>query len=157
LLEASQFVLRLEIPKVFDRSLGDIHPGGNPHVHLDPRNIAKVAGVLAERLARIDPPSAGAYQAASMAFLQRWHLILPPAHHQLHHTRPFTSHYCITTGWLNWPLNWARFFPVLEWCITTCTGALPRRDDLGTMAAEQVMAETQPGPPPARAENRVTR
>src|SRR5262249_6811792 len=52
------------------------------------------------------------------AFLQRWHLILPPAHHQLHHTRPFTSHYCITTGWLNWPLNWTRFFPVLEWCIT---------------------------------------
>lgn len=71
-LEASQFVMRLEIPKVFDRSLGDIHPGGNPHVHLDPRNIAKVAGVLAERLARIDPPNAGAYQAATQAFLQRW-------------------------------------------------------------------------------------
>jgi plasmanylethanolamine desaturase len=91
------------------------------------------------------------------AFLQRWHLILPPAHHQLHHTRPFTSHYCITTGWLNWPLNWARFFPVLEWCITTCTGALPRRDDLGTVAAEQVMAETVTLPQRAPAKNRVTR
>src|SRR5436190_18317210 len=34
-LEAAQFVARLEIPKVIDRSLGDIHPGGNPHVHLD--------------------------------------------------------------------------------------------------------------------------
>ena len=65
-----------------------------------------------------------------LAHLQRWHLILPPAHHALHHTRPFTSHYCITTGWLNWPLGWARFFPALEWCITACTGALPRRDDL---------------------------
>jgi len=94
-----------------------------------------------------------------IAFLQRWHLILPPAHHQLHHTRPFNSHYCITTGWLNWPLNWARFFPVLEWCITACTGALPRRDDLGTAMAEQVVAETQPQPlpPPAPAERRVTR
>jgi ubiquitin-conjugating enzyme E2 variant len=90
-----------------------------------------------------------------LAFLQRWHLILPPAHHQLHHTRPFTSHYCITTGWLNWPLNWMRFFPVLEWCITACTGALPRRDDLGTLAAEKVMAENLPLPPPAPAEHRV--
>ena len=91
------------------------------------------------------------------AFLQRWHLILPPAHHQLHHTRPFTSHYCITTGWLNWPLNWMRFFPVLEWCITACTGALPRRDDLGTLAAKKVMAETLPLSKPAPAENRVRR
>lgn len=71
-LEASQFVARLEIPRVVDRSLGDIHPGGNPHIHLDPRNIAKVAEVLAERLAQIDPPNAGAYKTGSAAFLQRW-------------------------------------------------------------------------------------
>src|SRR4051812_40767753 len=42
-MEASQLVARLEVPKVVDRALGDIHPSGNPHVHLDPRNIAKVA------------------------------------------------------------------------------------------------------------------
>ena len=83
-----------------------------------------------------------------IALLQRCHLILPPAHHALHHSRPFTSHYCITTGWLNGPLGWARFFRVLEWCITACTGALPRRDDLGTRAAAQVMAETMPLPTP---------
>jgi zinc/manganese transport system substrate-binding protein len=71
-LEASQFVPRLEIPKVIDRSVGDVHPGGNPHIHLDPRNIAKVAAALAERLARIDSPNATAYQAASRTFLQRW-------------------------------------------------------------------------------------
>jgi zinc/manganese transport system substrate-binding protein len=71
-LEASQFVLKLEIPKVIDRSLGDIHPGGNPHIHLDPRNIAKVAAVMTERLARIDPPNADAYQKDSKAFLTRW-------------------------------------------------------------------------------------
>jgi ubiquitin-conjugating enzyme E2 variant len=91
-----------------------------------------------------------------IAALQRWHLILPPAHHQLHHTRPFNSHYCITTGWLNGPLGWARAFPLLEWCITACTGALPRRDDLGTAAATQVMAETMPLPPPTPVETRVT-
>jgi zinc/manganese transport system substrate-binding protein len=71
-LEASQLVPRLEIPTTIDRSMGDIHPGGNPHIHLDPRNIAKVAAVLTDRLARIDAPNAAAYQAASKAFLQRW-------------------------------------------------------------------------------------
>src|SRR3989475_12983584 len=57
-LEASQYVMRLEIPKVIDRALGDIHPSGNPHIHLDPRNIAKVAEALAGRLAELDHANA---------------------------------------------------------------------------------------------------
>ena len=71
-LEASQFVPRLEIPKVLDRSLGDIHPAGNPHIQLDPHNIAKVAQVLGERLAQLDPANAPTYRARSAAFLARW-------------------------------------------------------------------------------------
>ena len=71
-LETSQFVSKLEIPKVLDRSQGDIHPGGNPHIHLDPRNIAKVAEVLRDRLIQIDPANAGTYKARSSAFLARW-------------------------------------------------------------------------------------
>lgn len=74
--EASQHVVRLEIPKVVDRSLGDIHPGGNPHVHTDPRNIATVAQALAERLAQIDPPNALTYRARSEDFLKRWRFAL---------------------------------------------------------------------------------
>src|SRR5258706_15845621 len=60
-LEASQYVTKLEIPKVIDRALGDIHPGGNPHIHTDPRNISKVAAVIEERLAQLDPASADTY------------------------------------------------------------------------------------------------
>ena len=71
-LEASQFVVRLEIPKVIDRALGDIHPSGNPHVHLDPRNIARVADVLAGRLAEIDHANAGEYEKRAESFRQRW-------------------------------------------------------------------------------------
>ena len=71
-LEASRFVVRLEVPKVIDRALGDIHPGGNPHVHLDPRNIAKVALVLAERLTAIDQANAEEYRKRAVSFLQRW-------------------------------------------------------------------------------------
>ena len=71
-LEASQLVPRLEIPKVLDRALGDIHPAGNPHVHLDPHNIARVAQILGDRLGQLDPANAKAYQARTADFLARW-------------------------------------------------------------------------------------
>jgi zinc/manganese transport system substrate-binding protein len=70
--EASQYVVRLEIPKLIDRSLGDIHPAGNPHIHLDPRNIAKVGDALGERLAQLDPANADIYKKRASAFQERW-------------------------------------------------------------------------------------
>ncbi|OFZ89688.1 MAG: zinc ABC transporter substrate-binding protein [Betaproteobacteria bacterium RBG_16_64_18] len=70
--EASRFVAKLEVPSVVDRSLGDIHPAGNPHIHTDPRNIAKVAEALTQRLAQIDPENADAYRARGKSFLERW-------------------------------------------------------------------------------------
>jgi len=71
-IEASQLVVRLEVPKVVDRSLGDIHPAGNPHVHLDPRNIAKVASVITARLAEIDHANGAAYKERADSFDKRW-------------------------------------------------------------------------------------
>lgn len=70
--EASQYVAKLEIPKVIDRSMGDIHPGGNPHVHTDPRNIAKVATALEDRLVQLDPGNADTYRSRGKSFLERW-------------------------------------------------------------------------------------
>ena len=70
--EASQYVVKLEIPKVIDRALGDLHPGGNPHVHTDPRNIAKIAAVLMERMAQLDPANADSYRSRGKSFLERW-------------------------------------------------------------------------------------
>jgi len=58
-----------------------------------------------------------AHQEAPPAFarsLQRLRLVLEPAHHELHHTAPFESHYCITNGWLNPLLNKIKFFRRLE-------------------------------------------
>jgi len=71
-LEASQAVARLEIPKVVDRALGDIHPSGNPHVHLDPRNIARIAEALAARLVQIDAANAAYYRERAADFGRRW-------------------------------------------------------------------------------------
>ncbi len=69
---AAGHVAVLDRPETIDRSLGDIHPSGNPHVHLDPRNVAAVAIVLAERLTRIDPGRADAYRARLESFRTRW-------------------------------------------------------------------------------------
>ncbi len=44
-----------------DRSMGDVHPEGNPHYLLDPRNGPRVAGLIAGRLARLDPDNASVY------------------------------------------------------------------------------------------------
>lgn len=71
-IEASQLVPRLEVPSVVDRSLGDVHPGGNPHIQTDPRNIARVAGVLAQRLAALDPGNAAFYRQRESEFEKRW-------------------------------------------------------------------------------------
>ncbi len=70
--EAAPYVMLLERPTRLDRAEGDVHPGGNPHIQTDPRNIAKVAAPLAERLAQIDPPNATYYRDRYRAFAERW-------------------------------------------------------------------------------------
>jgi plasmanylethanolamine desaturase len=70
----------------------------------------------------------------AIAWLQRHHLVLNPEHHEVHHTRPFDQHYCITTGWLNEPLRKVGFFRGLERLISAATGAVPRRDDLAPLS-----------------------
>lgn len=71
-LEAAGLVRLLEVPARLDRADGDVHPGGNPHLHLDPRNIQKVADALAARLAQLDPAGAAVYKANHARFSERW-------------------------------------------------------------------------------------
>jgi zinc/manganese transport system substrate-binding protein len=70
--EAANFVLMLEVPQRLDRAEGDVHPKGNPHIQLDPRNIARIAPALSDRLARLDPANAGDYRKRLEDFSQRW-------------------------------------------------------------------------------------
>jgi zinc/manganese transport system substrate-binding protein len=53
----------LEVPTGgVDRSMGDIHPYGNPHYLLDPRNGLKVANLIADKLKQLDPANAAVYE-----------------------------------------------------------------------------------------------
>jgi zinc/manganese transport system substrate-binding protein len=69
---AADFVNTLEKPLVLDRSLGDIHPEGNPHVHLDPRNISIIAKILSKRLSIIDPSNSAYYLKRANSFVKGW-------------------------------------------------------------------------------------
>jgi len=71
-LEASRHVDMLEVPASVDRSQGDVHPFGNPHIQLDPRNIGRVAEVLARRLEQLDPSGSEGYRARYAEFSNRW-------------------------------------------------------------------------------------
>ena len=70
--EAAAYVKLLDATGTADRSLGDVHPNGNPHIHLDPRNIASVAKALTARLAALDPANATYYQSRGTDFQARW-------------------------------------------------------------------------------------
>lgn len=70
--EAAAFVPMLEKPARLDRADGDVHPGGNPHIQTDPRNILRVAQPLAARLAELDPANAAYYADRQKAFAERF-------------------------------------------------------------------------------------
>lgn len=70
--EAAAYVNRLDVPAVIDRAHGDVHAAGNPHTHLDPRNVLKVGAALAARMAELDAANAIAYQAGYKAFADKW-------------------------------------------------------------------------------------
>lgn len=61
-----------EKPASVDRSQGDVHPQGNPHSHLDPRNIALAANTITARLLALDPTHAAQYKQKNALFIARW-------------------------------------------------------------------------------------
>lgn len=68
-LDASTVVPLKQVPtQAVSRAMGDIHPGGNPHYMLDPRNGARVALAIADRLGRLDPAHRAAYGQRAKAF-----------------------------------------------------------------------------------------
>lgn len=104
---AADFVERLEIPESVDRSQGDVHASGNPHVHLDPRRVARIAAALAERLRDVDPSNAESYEGNWRSFDARWRAATAQWEARLAEfkgTRVITHHRAWTYlfDWLEW-------------------------------------------------------
>ncbi len=69
---ASAFVRMRDVPAEVDRTMGDVHAAGNPHIQTDPRNILLIARALSTRMQSLDPENATYYQTQLKQFDQSW-------------------------------------------------------------------------------------
>jgi zinc/manganese transport system substrate-binding protein len=71
-LDCSRAIPVLDIPTTkVDRSMGDIHPQGNPHYWLPPSNAKIIAREIEQRLEQLDPDGRPDYQKNLAAFNAR--------------------------------------------------------------------------------------
>ena len=71
-IDASDVIAALGVPSgQVDRSMGDVHPGGNPHYLLDPLNGLRVAALLRDRFAALRPEAEPYFAARYADFRQR--------------------------------------------------------------------------------------
>jgi ABC-type Zn uptake system ZnuABC Zn-binding protein ZnuA len=61
----------IDVPASLSRQAGDVHPGGNPHLNLDPRAGRHMAERICAGLVRVDPGSQAAYEERLQAYLAR--------------------------------------------------------------------------------------
>ncbi len=67
-LDCSQFIKVIEKNEAVDRSMGDVHPLGNPHYHLSAQNILGVARGMTQALSSLDPEQASFYKTNLATF-----------------------------------------------------------------------------------------
>ena len=71
-LEVARYVRMLDVPAVVDRTMGDVHAEGNPHIQTDPRNLLPIARAISARMVQLDPENTGYYQTQLAQFDQGW-------------------------------------------------------------------------------------
>lgn len=72
LLDVSTVIQPLEVPQgPIDRSMGDVHPYGNPHYWLDPYNARAIARLIAKRMGELAPNNRSVYQQNADHFIRR--------------------------------------------------------------------------------------
>jgi len=71
-LDASTAITPLEVPTgPVDRSMGDVHPEGNPHYLLDPINGLRVARLIRDKLIELRPERQKYFEERYASFRQR--------------------------------------------------------------------------------------
>jgi ABC-type Zn uptake system ZnuABC Zn-binding protein ZnuA len=68
-VDCSVYVNVLEVPTRIDRSLGDLHPMGNPHYNFDPASGKEAARAIAEGLSRNYPEHKAVFEKNLAAYL----------------------------------------------------------------------------------------
>lgn len=71
-IDASQYVHLQEIPTHIDRSMGDIHAGGNPHFYTSPVALFAIAQEISKRLITLDPEGRVYYQKQWKKFQKKY-------------------------------------------------------------------------------------
>ncbi len=71
-LDLSAYVQLIEKPERVSREMGDVHPEGNPHYHLDPHNIPLLARAIKDKLCELDKKECSYYEANFEGFLKEW-------------------------------------------------------------------------------------
>lgn len=66
----------IEKPASVDRSQGDVHADGNPHVHWDPYRLLTIAEAFLKRLRTVDPDNDDYYQLRYEDFVARWNVAI---------------------------------------------------------------------------------
>jgi len=70
-LTLAQYIRLLEVPTTpVDRSMGDVHPIGNPHFNLDPLNGKPMSAAIADKLSALAPANASFFRANQEKFVQ---------------------------------------------------------------------------------------
>lgn len=71
-IEISRGIPLLDVPTTrVDRSMGDVHPLGNPHFSLDPGLAPAITRTILDGLSRVAPQHRAAFERNRMAFLER--------------------------------------------------------------------------------------
>ncbi len=71
-LDASSVITPLEVPTgPVDRSMGDVHPLGNPHYLVDPLNGLRVARLIRDKLIELRPSQKSYFEERYVSFSRR--------------------------------------------------------------------------------------
>jgi zinc/manganese transport system substrate-binding protein len=73
---AAEHVKTLDQMSNVDRSMGDIHSLGNPHVHFSPQRMLTIAQALTGKLIQLDEKQSAGYQQQLSLFSVRWQLAM---------------------------------------------------------------------------------
>lgn len=71
-VDVSRAIRLIDVPKSVSRSMGDIHPEGNPHFDNDPHNVLPIARLITKKLSAVDVANKNVYTKNLQSFVKTW-------------------------------------------------------------------------------------